>query len=383
MYNSVYMNRICLAFLIAVIFINASCTREGTDYTAQADSAVQWLESFTSENLFEGTLIVGDRDSIYHRVAVGTADRVWNIPMELDYPFDIASLNKSFIAGVTLILAEEGRLSLDQVVTSILPEFKGKYTEPITIHQLLCHTSGIPDYDAIADDLKADGFDKFKRMHFTNEAYAAFISELEPLGPPGKQFYYSNFGYHLLAVLLETISGKHFNDLLEEKVCRPLGLQHTFAPRSNTAVYANTVEAYNFDEAAGTYSRNQYIDFSLGRRIYASAPDLYTWAQALCKPGDLLSEASLQKMKTNHIRDIDPGVSYGYGWYVFDGGDYGRGNLGIDREYIIHGGSTDGFKSMLTIVENCELIVTHLSNIGRRTNEFRLTRDIVQSFYGE
>jgi hypothetical protein len=83
-------------------------------------------------------------------------------------------------------------------------------------------------------------------------------------------------------------------------------------------------------------------------------------------------------MTTNHLQEIDKDNSYGYGFVVFDGGNYKMGNLDIDQNYILHGGSTEGFKAMLTNINDGELIIALLSNVGDRTNELKLTETIIK-----
>ena len=82
-------------------------------------------------------------------------------------------------------------------------------------------------------------------------------------------------------------------------------------------------------------------------------------------------------MKTNHVKDVDINISYGYGWVVFDGaGAYQMGNLNVDRNYIIHGGSTEGFKSMLINIEQGQFIIAFLANTGNQTHEMELAKSI-------
>jgi hypothetical protein len=95
--------------------------------------------------------------------------------------------------------------------------------------------------------------------------------------------------------------------------------------------------------------------------------------------GEFISKASYRLMTTNHLKKIEGNISYGYGFVVFDGGEYAMGNLGIDEEYIIHGGRTEGYKSMLVNVNNGELILAFLTNVGNQVNEIELTQTILKT----
>ncbi|MEQ6119249.1 serine hydrolase domain-containing protein [Reichenbachiella sp. MALMAid0571] len=372
----------CIFWLSILVLLIASCGRKKDEIqsgiTQLLDSLLVTEHEF---NRFNGTVVVGNNDSIIYSKALGIANRVWNIPLQPDHRFDICSINKSFVAALVLMAVEESRIALDDRLVDVLSAYgyNSMFGEQITIHQMLTHTSGLPDYDGVNDKLSANEFRSFKRLHFSNHEYANFISELKPVNQPGKQFYYSNFGYHLLIILLEEIYQLPFSQLLDEKICKPLSLKHTFSTDSNQDVNSNVAEAYNYDKQANVWYRNEFIDLTLGRRIFSSTLDLYKWGKAM---GDnsLLSEKSRAIMQSNHLSGITESISYGYGWVVFDGKrTYKMGDLKIEKKYIIHGGNTEGFKSMLVNIERGEFIVAILMNTGNQTDEINLTQKIVQT----
>ena len=334
---------------------------------------------------FHGVVLVGSRGKVLFEKAYGIANRVWDIPMRKDLRFDIASVNKSFIAALILLAVEEGKVSLETPLVELFPnaESEEDFHPNITLHHMLSHTAGLPDYDAVLDDDTMEGFKRFKRKHFTNAEYLEFIRQLPTVGEPGQQFYYSNFAYHLLAIILEEIYDQSFGELLLEKICEPLGMQHTFSSSSNEEVFPNVVEAYNYVSETGSWTRNNFIDLTLGRRIFSTAGDLFLWGEAM-NDDRLLSKASRDVMLTNHLQGINKNISYGYGWVIFDGaGDYGMGNLGLDANYIIHGGSTEGYKAMLYNINQGEYTVAFLSNVGDKTNEMKMARDVAQILMAE
>ncbi|MFC4874596.1 serine hydrolase domain-containing protein [Negadavirga shengliensis] len=372
------MKKIVL-FTVIIGVVAASCTEQKRK---NIDSQTLRLDSlFNHEHIsgrFDGTVVIGKKGVILYEKAIGISNRVWNIPMRLDHRFDICSINKSFVATLILIAVEEGRLSLDDRLVDHLEVFSysGKFNPDITIHQMLTHTSGLPDYGQTQPDLSENLFRMFKRKHFTNAEYVDFISNVQAVNDPGVQFYYSNFAYHLLIILLEGLYQLPFPELLDQKLCKPLGLLHTFSTVSNGEVFEKMVEGYNYEETTDSWKRNQFIDLTLGRRIFSTAHDLYLWGLAMDSPS-ILSVESARLMHANHLKDITYEFSYGYGWVVFDGKrPYRMGDLGIDRKYIIHGGATEGFKSMLINIENGEYIVAFLANTGDQTNEMELAKKI-------
>ncbi|MEM6643607.1 MAG: serine hydrolase domain-containing protein [Bacteroidota bacterium] len=370
-----------ILFLAISLTLAAGCKprtiAEKTKLQSKLDSLI--TEVHLADD-FHGTLVVGSKDSVFFEKAIGIANRVWNIPMHLDHRFDVCSINKSFISSLVLMAVEEGRLALEDKLVDRISHFEytGNFDPHITIHHMLCHLSGISDYTQVADTLLENDARLFKRKHFSNAQYVNFISQLPSLGKVDSQFYYSNFAYHLLSIILEDVYQQPFAELLDQKICKPLGLKHTFSTISDTEVFENTVEAYNYSPSTAKWNRNKFIDLTLGRRIFSSAYDLYLWGREVSSP-TLLSQQSTQLMMTNHTYGVVPNISYGYGWVVFDGrGAYQMGNLEIDKKYIIHGGSTEGFKSMLINIEEGEYIVALLSNTGDQINEMTLASKIVK-----
>ncbi|NGP75279.1 beta-lactamase family protein [Balneolaceae bacterium YR4-1] len=369
--------RTTLPILLFILYL-VSCTNEddknpAANITTRIDTYIQKEQK---DNFFSGTVTVSSGETTLFSKATGIADRSWDIPMQPDYHFDIASINKSFIVALILLAVEEEKVSLQDNLTDLLSgyTYSGQYHKDITIHQMLSHTSGLPDYDSVEPELSANEFLRLKRMHFNNAEYVDFISNLKPADEPGEKFYYSNFSYHLLAIILEDIYESEFNSLLQEKISRPLNLSNTYSETSRRKVHQEVAEGYTLKD--GEWLRNDYIDLSLGRRIFSTSRDLYRWALAM-DDTTFLRKESLRLMKTNHLQDISNRVSYGYGWVIHeDNTNYEMGKLPTAKPYIIHGGSTGGYKSILVNLNNGEWIISILSNSGNQTDELKMAQDI-------
>lgn len=376
------MQNTTLSVVIALAIFSASCVKQKpkTDKPVIV-SLDSLIVSEHQAKRFDGTLVIGTKDSIIYQKAIGIANRVWDIPMQMNHRFDICSINKSFVATLVMKAVEEKRLSLDSHLSDYLKtySYSGSFNSDITIHQVLTHTSGLPDYAQVAEvypELFEDLGRMFKRKHFSTEEYVDFISNLPTIGNPGEQFYYSNFGYHLLTVILEKLYQQSFSALLDQKICQPLSLENTFSTASNRDIYKRIVEGYNYEGKTDSWKRNRFIDFTIGQRISSTAYDLYLWGKEM-NPPSLLDANSAALMQTNYTKNVNDDISYGYGWAVFDGqGDYQMGNIGIDRKYIIHGGNTEGYKSMLINIENGTYIIAFLANTGEQTNELELAGKI-------
>lgn len=365
------------------LFLLMGCEAEKEKNNSTDNLAIRidsLIESRNKQDLFHGGIVISQKGNIIYENYIGIADRSWNIPIQRDVKFDIASINKSMISALVLKAVEQDKLKLTDRLVDLLEgfSFEGNFHPAITLHQMLSHTAGLADYDALAEDLKANGFLKFKRLRFTNEEYVDFISKIKPINDPGKQFYYSNFAYHLLAIILEDTYQKPFREILKEQLTEPLGLKNTVAESRNERIILKLASAYNYQEDTKEWHENPFIDLSLGRRIFSTAADLQRWAMMMDNPG-YLSEQSLELMQCNHLEGISENVSYGYGWVVFDSENKTQmGNLQIEKPYIIHGGSTDGYKAMLININEGEYIISFLSNVGNRTQEMQMAQDILK-----
>ncbi len=372
-----------ITFLI-IIFLTIGCnSKEKKSIIKDIGFRVQQIDTLFQrkfkEDKFHGGVVISKKGEILYENYFGIADRSLNILMRRNMKFDIASVNKSMIAGLVLKAVENKLLNLEDKLVDLLSDFKysGQFDSEITLHQMLCHRSGLPDYDSVSLELKENGFLKFKRLRFTNEEYVDFISQLKSVSKPNQKFYYSNFAYHLIAMVLETVYNKSFKEVLKENLTTPLGLKYTVSESENENIIPGLVKAYTYDFQHNKWKITPYIDLSLGRRIFSTPSDLNKWAQVIGNPG-WLSQSSLKLMLQNYQENTS-NISYGYGWFVVDEEHKSKiGNLEITQPYIIHGGSTDGYKAMLININNQEFVISFLSNVGNRTNEMKLAQEIVK-----
>lgn len=375
-------NKLFVLFPIGVLVLFGFSCQGTNEERALEDNLAARLNTLflteAEESRFSGTVTVGNRDSVIFNNAWGIADRTFNIPMDTDFRFDIASVNKSMVGALVMIAENEQKLSTNDHLVDLLANFKysGSFNESITIHHLLTHTSGLPDYDGVDYDLAANNFRFFKRLHFARDQYVDFISQLDPIAAPGMEFHYSNFAYHLLCIILEESYDMTFGDLLRLKITDPLEMKNTYSTTDNQQVSENLVSAYNFID--GEWRENGFIDLTIGRRVFSTSEDLYKWANAMSDT-TFLPQLSLDQIKINHLKSLSNNYSYGYGWVIYGRGDsFGMGELPVDLPYIIHGGSTEGFKSILVNVNDGDWIISLLANSGNRANEMELARAVTK-----
>ncbi len=254
---------------------------------------------------FSGALLVAKDGGVVMHKGYGPADKEQGVPVTTKTLFDIGSISKQFTATAILHLEMQGKLSTGDLMCKYLddvPEDKGS----ITIHHLLTHTSGYPDF--VAD---------FKIVT-RDEAVKDFL-HLPLRSAPGEQFFYSNPGYALCAAIVEKVSEQSFQSYLKEHL-------FALAEMSKTGWYGDS----RWDEAEVAHGYNDSVDYGspiffpgpswylLGDGgVVSSVGELYKWELAL-RGDTILSADAKKKLFTPYVRAPPPERlgCYAYGWGV-------------------------------------------------------------------
>src|SRR6266700_2378138 len=244
------------------------------------------------------------------------------------------------------MLVEERELSVEDYFPRVFPEFP-EYGKAIALHHLLTHTSGLPDYeDHIPDGTTIPLSDRDVLFILRQQSKTDF--------PPGAQFHYSNSAYALLALIVESVSGKTFPAFVKEKIFDPLGMTNSIAYVAGLSRVPNRAYGYVNGTSGWELSDQSVTSAVLGDGgIYSSVADLFKWDQALYTE-KLISRKMLADAFTAHSSRSDfKDSGYGYGCYV--------GNFrGTER--IWHYGSTCGFSTRIERLPGRKLGVIVLSN---------------------
>jgi len=299
---------------------------------------------------FRGTVLVGIDGKIAFEKAYGPADEEWDVPNTPKTKFRIASLTKQFTAGCILLLQERGLLHAQDRVSKYLSDVPDTWRE-VTVHQLLTHTSGVPN-----PDYGSKQSANIQRMGATPREAVAQVSN-QPLDfNPGTNWSYSNTGYILLGILIEKLSGQTYADFLESNIFHPLGMTDSGYDRAAEILKAR---ASGYDINHGHVTNADFIDmsgpFSAGG-IYSTVEDLFRWNEALAHSGKLLSADSLKQMFTEYPEATHEGQHYGYGVVI------SRQKFGRLLHY--HGGGVDGFSSVIQRYPEERLCIVVLSNLA-------------------
>ncbi len=301
---------------------------------------------FAADKPGVAVLVARDGKAVYRR-GFGLADVEHKIPIAPEMVFRIGSVTKQFTATVILRLAEQGKLSLQDDVTRYLPGYptQGK---PITIENLLTHTSGIVNYTGLPD----------WQAHMNRDFSVAQLLDLfkdKPLNfEPGSQWAYSNSGYFLLGAIIEKVTGRTYAQALETEILAPLGMKHSGYGKSVPS-FPGEVWGYerHGDTIAGADSLSMTSPYAAGA-IVSSVDDMLRWDNGL-NAGRVLKAASLDKMFTPYTLKDGKSTGYGYGWAIseYEG-----------HRIQEHNGGINGFFSHVTRLPDDHLYVALLFNTG-------------------
>ena len=189
---------------------------------------------------FSGVVLIGQKDSVLYERACGYANIRENLPNTDTTAFQLASVSKQFTAVAILQLYERGKLRLTDSVAKYLPGFP--YPD-ITIHQLLVHRSGLPNYHYLCDRKPM-----LDDPYFSNQQIVAELIEANAgrYYLPNRRFQYSNTGYAVLAAVVEAVSGLKFENYLEDNIFKPLGMTPISPNATAAATINHTINSSTF-----------------------------------------------------------------------------------------------------------------------------------------
>ncbi len=295
----------------------------------------------------------------------------WNIPNTADTKFRVGSVTKQFTAMLIMQLVEEGKLKLDAPVTTYIPDYPKDKGDKITIHHLLTHTSGIHNYT----DLPT--FGDIMRNPESPEDLVKSFWDLPLDFEPGAKFNYSNSGYILLGYIIEKVTGKSYEDVLKEKIFEPLGMKNSGYDHTADII---PKRASGYEKAGSDYFNAQYIDMTVpysAGSIYSTVENLYLWDQALYTD-KLLSKKYMNKIFTPYAKPPFAD-SYGYGWGLIK---KHLDNVDDSLNIITHGGTINGFNSLILRITNSKDLIVLLNNTGV-TNLNEISDKIIDILYNQ
>lgn len=287
--------------------------------------------------------------------ARGVADLDSGTPITESTVFDIGSVTKQFTATMILLLAADGKLSLDDHVSEHLHGLPD-WAEWVSISDLIHHASGIPDYIGL---LLAEGY-QLETPTGRDLALEAIADVRELDFKPGTRFEYSNSNYLLLGYLIERVAQNPLADVLMNRIFRPLGLDLVMAP---TEAVPGKARSYRFGDKTRYRVADWHWDAAGAAGIQARPADLVQWADNY-RTGTIGGQDLLQAQAKD---TVDTG----------DGSRYGAGILTMADGSLTHNGEYGGFHTLFYVSPDrtreiavaCNLAEINVNEIGQKLAE--------------
>ena len=303
-----------------------------------------YLQAYSETNYFMGSVLVSCGEEILLSKGYGAANLEHSIPNTPQTKFRLGSITKQFTAAAILKLQEQNLLNVNNSLATYLPEYP--HGEQITVHQLLNHTSGIPNYTSFKD------FESKKTTPMKLDELIDWFKDRPLAFTPGKRFSYSNSGYVVLTKIIETVSDLSYADYLKRYIFEPLEMTNSGYDRAKT-ILPNRAAGYIF---TGEYHNADFIDMSVpagAGALYSTVEDLDKWSRSLDTDA-ILSRASRDAMfaPTIKVPGEEEQAYYGYGWFI-----------DTLRDRVSHNGGIDGFMTHFAIYPDERVAVVVLSNV--------------------
>lgn len=341
------MKKIYSLLFSLIVLISYTCAQ------TKIDKIDELVSKYAEYGKFNGSIFVAEKGEIIYKKGFGWANVEWSVPNQPDTKHRLASITKQFTAMLILQLASENKLKLDASVSMYLPDYPKQSGDVITVHHLLTHTSGIPNYTSF-QDYRERMLDTYRPEEIVR-IFADSVLDFTP----GEKFQYSNSGYVLLGYIVERVTGQTYEEVLQNKIFTPLKMHNTGYDHSNTVVKN---KSSGYEKMGTTFHHAAYIDMSVpyaAGGLYSTVEDMYLWDQALYTD-KLLPKKYMDLLFQNHIPTWGQKY-YGYGW------ELGKVAMGNSKEFIQtagHSGGINGFNTLITRIPSDRTSIILLNNAG-------------------
>ncbi|MEZ4869518.1 MAG: serine hydrolase [Caldilineaceae bacterium] len=338
-----------LLLLISLMVLTPKVTQAQATAPTDADLADQIDQMlaavFPADGPGAAVLVLRDGEVIL-RKGYGLANVELGVPIAPEMVFRLGSVAKQFTAMAILMLVEEGKLALDDDITTYLPDYPTQ-GQTITVEHLLTHTGGVKDLEFLPARLAVE------RSDLAVEELIALFKD-EPLDfAPGTAWSYSNSGYILLGAIIEQVSGMSYADFIQQRIFTPLGMTHSYYD-DPTLVIPGRVAGYT--RTSDGYANAAYMSMTqpyAAGALASSVDDLAKWDAALYT-SKLIKQSTLRRMFKSVVLTNGQTPGYGYGWGV---GTY------AGHPIQDHNGGINGFYTEVMRLSADKVYIAILSNL--------------------
>ncbi|GAA4274863.1 serine hydrolase domain-containing protein [Aquimarina gracilis] len=336
---------VCLLASCKQTSVKAQSGSENSNVSEKLNTYLNRLE----KNGFSGSILVAQKGKILLEKGYGYANRDENVSCTPSTVFDIGSITKQFTGAAILKLEMQGKLSVQDKVSSYFSDLP-KDKSDITLHQLLTHSSGLPP--GIGDD-----YTEISTQKFVNEAFGKKL-----LFKPGSAYEYSNVGYSILGIIIEKVSGVSYEEYLAKNLWTPARMKQTGYKKPE---FREIAVGYKNNKKWGRPTEKEWSDngpywhLKANGGVLSTVQDMYKWHLALLN-NEILDSKAKAKYFTKHIEEGEGANSYyGYGWAIFP--------TPRNTELIAHnGGNGIFFADMWRYLEEDITIIIMTNAVNRK-----------------
>ncbi|MEP7197320.1 MAG: serine hydrolase [Saprospiraceae bacterium] len=334
--------------LLVLLTFSISCQGQ-----SKAEKLDQLSSAYAEYGNFNGSILVAEKGHVIYKKGFGMANMELVIPNQADTKHRIASMSKQFTSMLILQLASENKLKLDVPISNYLSDYPKKNGDIISIHHLLTHSSGIPNYTNFPN------YRSIMSSYYSPKNLVELFADSSLQFKPGEKFEYSNSGYVLLGYIIEKITGKTYKEELQERIFTPLHMNSSGVDDPGTILNNRALGYYRAGNTCQNANFiNMSVPFSAGS-IYSTVEDLYLWDQALYTE-QILPKKYMDLFFQKHIQSFGL-VYYAYGWEI---AQMPIGNTKELIETIGHSGTINGFNSLITRIVKDKNLIVLLNNTG-------------------
>ena len=309
------------------------------------NSLNQYYENIWNSADMSGGVLVAHGDNILLEKYKGFGRENNQMPINKDTPLHLASISKPITAMAVLKLVEAKKISLEQKVKSIFPNFP--YAD-VTIQHLLTHRSGLPKYEHFLEENDI----KPKNQYFTNQEIFDIVAKHKPelARQTDTGFMYNNFNYAILALIIEKITGKTYPEAMKEMVFAPLKMKNTFVFEEK---HINSASQSFYQRSSKLYPLDQYDLIYGDKNIYTTPRDLFNFSKALFSK-DFLPRELMEKVFEPYSNEKKGVNNYGLGFRlkIFDEG----------KKLTYHNGWWHGSNTVFIHLRESKTTIIALSN---------------------
>jgi CubicO group peptidase (beta-lactamase class C family) len=285
---------------------------------------------------------------LVHSRGYGLASVELGVPITKETVFDIGSVSKQFTAMSVVLLAQDGKLSLDDEIQKYLPEVP-RYSRPVTIRHLLHHTSGLRDYiDVLSWSGVAD-----EAVTGDRDALEAIARQKAPNFPAGAEHRYSNSGYFLLSLIVKRAGGESLRDFAARRIFAPLGMTHTQYVDRHEMIVPGKAGSYAAGDGKFVLALANWEQTGDGA-VNTTVEDMAKWDRNFVT-GTVGGPAGLKELHTVGVLNDGKAITYALGLSV----DKYRG-----LHQVSHGGAWAGFRAHLLRFPDQAVSIFSLCNLA-------------------